>query len=97
MKQFLLKTFEVIQRLFRVSLDIGNRLFVMLRDPPRAVILCITLQLIIAISLLIAFHNRRGSSRDTPAESQIEPQTTQPTEPPDVLRSVEHPMKGSDE
>src|SRR5262245_32669304 len=80
MKQFLLKMREVLQRLFRISATLAVRTLAALRsvniDQPRGAILCVTLQLVIALSIIIAF-NRSGELVQ-PLKGQSPPQASEP-------------------
>jgi hypothetical protein len=77
MKQVLSKMLEMAQRLFRASIEIVAQIVAVLRsvniDLPRGVILCVALQLIIALSFLVAFRTRIGSPAKA-VEGHVEPQ-----------------------
>jgi hypothetical protein len=75
MKQFLLKLFEISGAIWRVSFQIGQRLVEALRgvdvDAPRTVLLCVALQLIIAVSVIVTFRiQTEAPARAVPGQSE---------------------------
>jgi hypothetical protein len=90
MKQFLFKLLDVSRSLLGVLMEFTRGLIAFLRsvniDQPRGVILCVTLQLVVVISLVLAFRNPAGNLAQ-PLEGQVQPLT-----PPEVTESVEPDM-----
>jgi hypothetical protein len=87
MKQFLLKLLEVSRVLIGVLAEFTRGLIAFLRsvniDQPRGVILCVTLQLVVVISLVLMFRTAAA----TPVKP-IEGQVQRPALP-DPAESVE--------
>ena len=74
MKQFLLKTFEVLQRVFRVIAQFIAWVVALLRsvniDQARGVLLCLALQLITIAVFLVAFRrDTETPSRPVPGQA----------------------------
>lgn len=90
MKQFLLKLLDVSRRVLGVLMDFTRGLIAFLRsvniDQPRGVILCVTLQLVVVISLVLTLRNPAGDQAKS-LEGQGQPLT-----PPEVTESVEPDM-----
>ena len=64
MKQFLLKTLEILSVVWNAVLQFSRWLIAFLRsvniDQPRGVVLCLTFQLVVVISMVLAFRNPAG-------------------------------------
>lgn len=90
MKQFLLKTLEILRGVLNVSLAFARWLIAFLRsvniDQARGVVLCLTLQLVVVISMVLAFRNPAGPPA-RPLEGQSQPLAT-----PEVTESSEPEM-----
>lgn len=80
MKQFLLKTLEILRGVWNASLEFASWVIAFLRsvkiDQPRGVILCLTLQLVVVISMVLTFRNAAG-----PPAKPLEGQSPPPSSP----------------
>ena len=98
MKQFLLKVREFLGGALRVSFELVNWLVAFMRsvniDQPRGVILCVTLQLVVAISVVLAFRNPAGPLAK-PLEGQSPslhaPEVTESPEPETPISPLPQP------
>jgi len=90
MKQVLLKILEILRVVWNAALQFASWVIAFLRsvniDQPRGVILCLTFQLVVVISMVLAFRNPPGPAAK-PREGQSQPLTS-----PEVTESSEPEM-----